>query len=62
MPAQSALARYNANGSPDTTFGSGGTVAVTAIGGITALNSAVDAPLSAKIWPSSARPARCNPR
>ena len=37
MPAQSALARYNANGSPDTTFGSGGTVAVTAIGGITAL-------------------------
>jgi uncharacterized delta-60 repeat protein len=37
VPAQSALARYNANGSPDTTFGSGGTVAVTAIGGITAL-------------------------
>jgi|HubBroStandDraft_6_1064221.scaffolds.fasta_scaffold19482_3 uncharacterized delta-60 repeat protein len=36
-PAQSALARYNANGSLDTTFGSGGTVAVTAIGGITAL-------------------------
>jgi len=36
-PAQSALARYNANGSLDNTFGSGGTVAVTAIGGITAL-------------------------
>ena len=36
-PAQSALARYNANGSLDTTFGSGGKVAVTAIGGITAL-------------------------
>jgi uncharacterized delta-60 repeat protein len=36
-PAQSALARYNANGSLDTTFGSGGMVAVTAIGGITAL-------------------------
>jgi uncharacterized delta-60 repeat protein len=36
-PAQSALARYNADGSLDTTFGSGGMVAVTAIGGITAL-------------------------
>jgi uncharacterized delta-60 repeat protein len=36
-PAQSALARYNPNGSLDTTFGSGGKVAVTAIGGITAL-------------------------
>jgi uncharacterized delta-60 repeat protein len=36
-PAQSALARYNASGSLDTTFGSGGMVAVTAIGGITAL-------------------------
>jgi uncharacterized delta-60 repeat protein len=36
-PAQSALARYNADGSLDTTFGSGGTAAVTAIGGITAL-------------------------
>jgi uncharacterized delta-60 repeat protein len=36
-PTQSALARYNANGSLDSSFGSGGTVAVTAIGGITAL-------------------------
>jgi uncharacterized delta-60 repeat protein len=36
-PAPSALARYNSNGSLDTTFGSGGKVAVTAIGGITAL-------------------------
>jgi uncharacterized delta-60 repeat protein len=36
-PAQSALARYNTSGTLDTTFGSGGMVAVTAIGGITAL-------------------------
>jgi uncharacterized delta-60 repeat protein len=33
----SALARYNANGSLDTTFGTGGTVAVTAISQVTAL-------------------------
>jgi uncharacterized delta-60 repeat protein len=33
----SALARYNPNGSLDTTFGAGGTVAVTVIGQITAL-------------------------
>jgi len=34
---KTALARYNANGSLDTTFGSGGTVSVTAIGQASAL-------------------------
>lgn len=36
-PTETALARYNPNGSLDATFGSGGMVAVTSIGGITAL-------------------------
>jgi uncharacterized delta-60 repeat protein len=64
-PTQSALARYNINGSLDTTFGSGGMVAVTAIGDITTLAEDAAA-TSSRSTPrrsrSSAPPAHCSPR
>jgi uncharacterized delta-60 repeat protein len=65
---QSALARYNPDGSLDATLGTGGTVAVTAIGGITALGEdaagdifALNGALTAEFSPAGALQPRVTP-